>query len=274
MARRQGKYWIATIPRESWEPSLPTGILWIKGQLERGDNTGYEHWQFIFTTTKKESLTGVKCYLPPTGHYELTRSSAAEQYVTKDDTRIGEPFELGQRPFKRNCAADWESIRTAAKNDDLEEIPPDIYIRYYAQLKRIAADNVRPLPFNRVCHVLWGGTGTGKSHRAWDTFPNAYAKDPRSKWWNGYKGETVVIVDEFRGGIDISHILRWIDKYPVQVEIKGGCTVLRAEKFIFTSNLHPGEWYPTIDKETLGALERRIQTIKVESREQIINLLN
>lgn len=113
----------------------------------------------------------------------------------------------------------------------------------------------------------------GKSHRAWDAYPEAYSKDPRSKWWNGYKGEKVVIFDEFRGGIDIAHILRWTDKYPVQVETKGGSAVLRAERVIFTSNLHPHDWYPTIDQETLAALERRITTIRVESREQIINLL-
>lgn len=219
-------------------------------------------------------MATVKKYYPRTGHYELTFSENAEEYVSKEETRVGEEFELGKRPFKRNSSADWEDIRDAARKGEIEDIPADIYIRYYSSLKRIANDHVRPIPIDRVCYVLYGGTGTGKSHRAWDQFPNAYGKDPRTKWWNGYKGEEVVIVDEFRGGIDIAHILRWVDKYPVQVETKGGSTVLRAKKFIFTSNLHPGDWYKELDKETLGALERRLKIIKVENKVQIINLLD
>lgn len=31
-------------------------------------------------------------------HWEPTRSDAAEAYVVKEDTRIGEPFEFGEKP--------------------------------------------------------------------------------------------------------------------------------------------------------------------------------
>jgi len=35
---------------------------------------------------------------------------------------------------------------------------------------------------------------------------------------DGYRGQEHVVFDEFRGGIDISHVLRWFDRYPVIVE--------------------------------------------------------
>lgn len=89
----------------------------------------------------------------------------------------------------------------------------------------------------------------------------AYAKDPRSKWWCGYQGQEHVIIDEFRGGIDISHMLRWLDRYPVCVETKGGSVPLCATKFWITSNLEPKEWYKEIDEATLLALERRLTNI-------------
>lgn len=86
----------------------------------------------------------------------------------------------------------------------------------------------------------------------------AYCKDPRSKFWCGYSGQANVIFDEFRGGIDVSHILRWTDRYPVRVEIKGSSVPLLAERIWFTSNVDPREWYPEIDPETKAALMRRM----------------
>jgi hypothetical protein len=87
---------------------------------------------------------------------------------------------------------------------------------------------------------------------------DAYPKDPRTKFWDGYQGHDRVVMDEFRGDIDIAHLLRWFDRYPVNVEIKGSATVLRARQIWITSNLDPREWYPTIDEATKAALLRRL----------------
>jgi len=107
--------------------------------------------------------------------------------------------------------------------------------------------------------VFWGVTGSGKSRRAWDEAGmEAYSKDPRSKFWEGYQLEENVVIDEFRGGIDISHLLRWLDRYPVRVEIKGSSKPLNAKKIWITSNLNPEFWFPEIDQETTQALMRRL----------------
>lgn len=111
----------------------------------------------------------------------------------------------------------------------------------------------------RHVQVFWGRPGTGKSRLAWEQAGlDSYAKDPRTKFWDGYGGQTHVIFDEFRGGIDIAHILRWTDRYPVRVEIKGASVPLNATHMWFTSNLHPKDWYPTLDTDTYEALLRRI----------------
>jgi len=107
--------------------------------------------------------------------------------------------------------------------------------------------------------VFWGRTGTGKSYRAWhEAGLDAYVKDPRTKWWCSYKGQENVVLDEFRGAIDVSHLLRWLDCYPVLVEIKGGSRPLLARKIWITSNLDPRLWYSDLDQETLDALLRRL----------------
>lgn len=116
-----------------------------------------------------------------------------------------------------------------------------------------------PVAVERTVHVFWGGTGLGKSRRAWDEAGlDAYPKDPRTKFWDGYRGQHHVVIDEFRGGIDVAHLLRWFDRYPVVVEVKGAATVLKATTIWVTSNLDPRSWYPDLDDETRNALLRRL----------------
>lgn len=259
----QARYWIATIPEADWEPRLEPGIKWTKGQLECGDS-GYRHWQFVFSFAAKKTLQQVRRILPERGHYEPTRSSAADDYVCKLATRIGEPFEFGSKSFSRNSKTDWDRVRLLASTGALQDIPSDVYVRYYSQLTKIRYDSLQPSAIVRKCVVYWGPTGIGKSRRAWDEAGSeAYSKDPRTKFWCGYSGQRHVIIDEFRGAIDISHLLRWLDRYPVRVETKGSSQPLMAEAFWITSNLPPNLWYPDLDEETRLALERRMEVINL-----------
>lgn len=261
--RRQGTYWFGTLPANSgWGPSLPQGIAYLRGQLERGDG-GFEHYQLFFICNRKASLSAIRAIWSTegitNGHWELSRSSAAESYVWKEETRIGEPFEFGERPFRRNEPTDWLKVRVAATTGDFESIPDDIFVRLYHSICKIRADHLKPVAIVRTTHVFWGRTGTGKSRRAWaEAGEDAYGKDPRTKFWCGYAGSKNVIIDEFRGSIDISHLLRWLDRYPVRVELKGGSYPLMAESIWITSNIHPREWYPELDAATYAALERRL----------------
>lgn len=226
----------------------------------------------MFCLKNKGSLNTVKSFLPTIGHYELTRSIAADDYVWKEDTSLGERFEYGKKKVKRNSSKDWDEIKENAKCGRLDSIPSDVYVRYFASLTRIAAAHHEPVGVTKRVHVLWGCTGTGKSHRAWEQFPKAYSKDPRTKWWTGYRGQDAVIIDEFRGGIDIAHILRWTDKYPVSVETKGSHIPLECKTVLFTSNIRPECWYPEVDSMTLQALMRRLIVHEVLNQNDEINL--
>lgn len=255
------RYWILTIPHHEFVPYLPPKVVYIRGQLERGEQGGYLHWQVLCTFGNGVRLAAVRAIFGGTCHAEPTRSVAAEAYVWKEDTAVqGTRFQLGKRPVKRNDSTDWDAIREWAKAGQLEEVPADVYIRCYQSLRTIARDNLRADPMEREVFVFWGRTGTGKSRRAWDeaTF-EAYPKDPRTKFWDGYQGHENVVIDEFRGAIDISHMLRWLDRYPVTVEIKGSAVALKAKRIWITSNLDPRRWYPDADAETMAALLRRLR---------------
>lgn len=260
MTNQKARYWLLTIPQHEFIPYQPLGITWIRGQLELGSTTGYLHWQLFVAFDKQHRLAGVRRIFGTNCHAEPSRSTAAEDYVFKQDTAVeGTRFELGSKPLNRNSSKDWAAIKDSAKRGALDDIPADVYCRNYHTLKRIATDHLQPVGIERTVKVFWGPTGTGKSRRAWDEAGiDAYPKNPNTKFWDGYAGHRHVVIDEFRGKIDISNMLLWLDRYPTIVEVKGGATVFKAEKIWITSNLHPSDWYPELDNSTKEALYRRL----------------
>ena len=284
-SRARARYWICTTPYldsgiSEVDPYLPlrTGESYSIGQLERGAS-GYLHYQWVLYFRDKVSLATLKGAYPTT-FFEPSRSSAANAYASKEETRVqsGDDSELvgvfswrkGEINFNPNCATDWNAIKCLAKSGKLDEIPSGLYIRFYSTFKRIYTDHLVAPALERKCTVFWGPTGTGKSHRAFnEAGEGVYVKMPTTKWWDGYSCQESVIIDEFRGVIDVSHLLRWLDKYPVLVEVKGGTLPLFAKRFWITSNLEPKCWYPDVDSATMEALLRRLDIVNINCRSDI-----
>ncbi len=53
-------------------------------------------------------------------------------------------------------------------------------------------------------------------------------------------------------------MLRWLDRYPCQVEVKGYSMPLSAINFWITSNINPRNWYPNAKQFQIDGLMRRI----------------
>jgi len=266
MPSKQYKYYMLTIAREKFNPprDLPAGMEFLKGQAECGAG-GFQHWQIVVGFAKYITLTKAKSYFDRSVHLEPTKSAAANDYVWKDDTRIeGTQFSLGEPALKRNSKTDWAKIKELAVTGKVDEIPADIFIKHYGSLKRIEKDYQTNI--NRgeqLVYYIYGPTGTGKSHRAHQLLGDIYyEKQPSTKWWDGYSGQENVLIEEFRGEIGISHLLRWLDKYACSVEVKGGQTNLKTKMFVFTSNLSLGDLYPMLDNDTKAALLRRITHVE------------
>jgi len=131
MARRQGIFWLLTIPQHEFIPYTPPNVQYIIGQLEEGETTGYRHWQILVAFKTKQSLNGVRATFGNV-HAELSRSSAATAYCQKEETRIiGTQFEFGTKPISRNSRVEWESVWTAAQSGELDKIPANIRVVSY-----------------------------------------------------------------------------------------------------------------------------------------------
>ena len=113
--------------------------------------------------------------------------------------------------------------------------------------------------------MLFGDAGTGKSRRAYSMCPELYSKPP-GKWWDFYDSQTTVLLDDFSGRfVTFGDFKRWVDRYPLYVEFKGGYLPLLATNWIITTNVHPSTWwsYQTTGEVGLKALYRRISRIEV-----------
>ena len=131
MPSPQGRYWLGTVFNATPPVGLPVGCTWFKGQFETCPSTQRVHLQCIvgFPKAVRRSLVITTC---GDGHWELTRSAAADSYVHKDDTHVpGSRFEYGAKALNRNSAKDWEAIKLHACTGALDLIPADIFVRYY-----------------------------------------------------------------------------------------------------------------------------------------------
>lgn len=70
--------------------------------------------------------------------------------------------------MQRGNVQDWDAVRCSAVAGRLDDVPSDIFIRYYGNLRRIATDHLQALPIERQVFCFVGPTGTGKSRTAWD----------------------------------------------------------------------------------------------------------
>nr|WAE42679.1 MAG: replication associated protein [Cressdnaviricota sp.] len=257
--------WILTIPAHEFTPFLPESCRWIRGQLEVAES-GFVHWQIAVGFLRNVRLARVRQLFGPFHAEPIVSVEDARAYVHKVETAIvSTRFDLGKYSGKGVAAVgrDWDGARRLAELGQFAEIPSDLFIRYYGNFQRIFVASSKPVDIVRDCTVFWGATGTGKSRTAIaEAGPDRYIKDARTKWWNGYENEKNVIIDEFRGAIDIGHLLVWLDRYAVRVELKYSTAPLFAERFWICSNLSPREWYPDVDPATFAAFERRLTVVK------------
>lgn len=255
-------------------------IRYLVAQVEIAPLTGHEHIQGYAELLKPMKPLGfIKALGYTSGaevHVEKRKGTAkqAREYCMKEDTRKAgsAPLEFGEwKEEKQGKRTDLDAAAVLAKTYGVERVAEDMaacYIKYSRGLENYV-DILQPrrrFGDQVELHVRWGPTGTGKSHYVHEKHgADVYVKDPCTKWWDGYKGQKVVLIDDFEGEINLRLFLTWIDKYPCRVEKKGMSTSLNARIFYVTSNLHYETWWTNKKSnhtiaEYIAPLVRRITT--------------
>lgn len=242
-------------------------------QLEMGENKT-KHIQGYVIFKGNQRLAGLK-KLHPRAHWEVRRGTheQALEYCTKDDTRIKEPVIWGEPPAqgkRSDLLAMKETIdaNPAIKMEEVFDKHFSTALRYSAHIKEYIALKAPKRTWKTEVTVCWGPPGTGKTRMCHAVSPNAYIKDATCKWWDNYDGVADVIIDDFYGGIQHTTMLALLDRYPCQVECKGGVINFAPRRLFITSNKKYTEWYGRpegTDEEAwitkINAIERRIDNL-------------
>jgi len=182
--------------------------------------------------------------------------------VTERGKRPASSVEKGVMEKKR-----WELILLNAKAGRFDEIPAQVQFQHARVIDYIYnRDSSASTPKDTTQQMLWlwGDSGSGKSRSAREKYPDAYLK-MCNKWWDGYHGQPVVIIEDFDAVHNVlcHHLKIWGDRYPFNAELKGSARKIRPDLLIVTSNYHPSQiWFTGAE---LDPILRRYKTIEFKA---------
>lgn len=240
------------------------------------EKTSTEHIQGYVQFRLRQRLASVKRILNcPRAHLEAARGDANSNiaYCTKAETRIEEPFHMGE-PVQQGQRTDLSAFNLGIINGlndkQLIELHMNCFYRYSRVVDRVRSAYREPRNWLMTNKVFWGPSGSGKTRRALeeagtDFYFVSKGDTNQSTWWDGYCGQQTVIIDDFYGWLPWSFMLRLLDRYPFNVQFKGGSIPFTSKTIIITSNTAPDTWYRNIPNNDMTPLLRRIT--------EIINLL-
>jgi len=261
-------------------------------QCERAPSTGALHHQIFLIFVRPVRMAYVKNLLQrPDAHCEKMRGTReqADAYCRKEETRFAGPWSHGRMETEQGKRRDLEALFECAKSGlSLAEAAAQVgaWAFTYARAYDRAIDEYKAANWAALDdedEVLWqpptvlvfyGESGSGKSRMAAKVAKanfkannwGIYRKMP-GEWWEGYRQEEVILMDDFYGSVRWGTLLQLLDGYHgIRVEKKGGSVPWNAKLIIITSNKHPRDWYPSIADPT--PLARRISELTYWQRGQ------
>ena len=203
------------------------------------------------------------------GNYQAARDTdKVREYLLKSDS---EPLEIGTYLSNKQSAIQ----ERAKRNKVLLELPlPQLVnegvialqqykvmheCRRMYTMDKLKADENKFI--QRTCIWIHGPPRSGKSYASRTRYGDQVYEKPQNKWWDGYLGEPVVLLDDFdKNGACLSHLLKiWSDNYMFNGEVKGTYCRPSYTKFIITSNYRPEDIWPTTQYEDNEVLCRAIR---------------
>lgn len=274
--KARAKAWCFTLnnwteeERESlWSNELDIRFL-CYGE-EQAPSTGTPHLQGyvqfyrqLYGTTVKR-VAGLE-----RAHLEPARSTLAKnrEYCSKDGAYVerGKPMMAGYRTDLEACR---DMILDGCTEREMALFMPHAYAMHFRAFRKMAEmfgkDEYEwdpPVPWRKGLKLIFfvGPTGSGKSHRAHTEYPGAYIREnDGTKWWDGYRGQKVIIIDEFKSWLPYAQMLKLCCDMPMSLPRRGiQNTPCKATTIVFTSIDHPKCWWPGVEdtKEWVRRIEQ------------------
>lgn len=264
-------------------PDRNPNITYMIGGFEVGEKNKTPHIQGYLELCNAVTWSSICRWndLPDCKHWRIVPKS---KYATGNDnynyctgnsvgkTANSDFFEYGQIK-QQGTRTDWVGAKSIIQKGgslkDVAEADFKTFIRYERGLNKYKEiiDKQSSKGIRKDLHVtvLWGDAGAGKTRFVYDNHDinDIYRLRPSNGgnlWFNGYDGESILLIDDFRGWIKFTEFLELIDIYPCPIEFKGGSTYAKWTKVFITSNIHPNKWYPKYGFPY--ELERRLHKIE------------
>nr|WAE42283.1 MAG: replication associated protein [Cressdnaviricota sp.] len=208
-----------------------------------------------------------KIFNDKTMHLEIRRGSQEEAiiYCSKEETRIGKTITYGT-PAQQGKRTDLDCLLQLKSMTISEFVVNNTHIAIkYPQGIKLIKQSIENLNIekNREIEVtaIIGKPGSGKTRFVYENETDIYKLNTNSNgtlWFDGYEGQKVLLIDDFKGWIKYTDMLTILDRYPYRCQLKGSYTWANWKKIYITSNYSIDEWY-TNENINMAALKRRIQ---------------
>jgi hypothetical protein len=229
---------------------------------EKGDN-GTEHYQGYIEFSKPKKFSLVKKYFSEeqigTNAHISERIYArltCVKYVKKEDkfadkahTRIGKIYEYGDfaKSGQRNDLIDMvEMKRQGATDLEIFETYPYQAARYgkfvtSKAMEHKEKDFKAQYRENLEVYYIHGATRTGKTRFVFDKhgYENVYQNEgyEYGKWFDGYEGQDILLLDEYRTSLGFGFLLKLLDGHPLKIQCRYQNKWACFTKIYITSNL-------------------------------------
>jgi len=260
---------------------------------EIAPQTGTPHLQGYVLFPTRHTLAVVKAHwLTAASHVEHRKGTDWEawNYCKKETTRPEDIYEAGTPP--RQPERDRERARTERNRENFQVFLNDImqypwrrlidrdidfqmwassHLAFYRTMVAETQERACELERDINVVVLWGPTGTGKTRTAvnecrmlaLNQYPYIFTASSQTKWMDHYRGQKCLILDEFDPNVwHINEVKRWLDRYPLLLQVKGSMVPANFDVVYITSNYNPDMWYANADDLDRAALKRRITHVR------------
>lgn len=257
----RGKNFVFTLNNYTYEQEesiknlCDNRVTFVAYSHEIAPSTGTPHLQGYLHHKNALRFDSIRRWFP--WHIEIMRGSFHQNqvYCSKQDTLL----KFGTEPLTQSDGARMTNQErwSAAKEGRFEDLDPE-HVKTYEYI--FAKYKPKPISRPTLDNIfIQGPSGCGKSRWAHETFPGHYRKG-FNKWWDGYMGEDVVILDDMsprHTEFLQDYLKNWTDHYPFPAEVKGGCMMIRPKTIIITSQYTLQELFP--EEKSVEAMNRRWQ---------------
>lgn len=282
-SRGRARFWFLTV----WEAMTGADmdgrckaqmeeITWYAYQQERCPTSERIHYHVGIKFEREKTFAETKAFLnlygQPAAVFNKTQRGAIHEwriykYCTKEDTRSEGPWTGGELPTEPKQAVPKaeqlvKRMKAGASDQELvEEFAGQA--RLFSTLRMLLATHRREAP--RVIFI-WGRPGVGKTRYAVERYGQEgyiILHSPRGRgtfFCNGYSQQKLALFDDAEPPTadNITFWLTVLDRYELNVDVKGAHIAFNSPTIIITSNLPLFDWVSYAPPANQEALVRRI----------------